>query len=46
MNSITLDTKYRQSLITYAQKYGVSHASRGAGNSRLSVHDAKTENMG
>ena len=24
MNSITQDMKYRQSLLTYAQKYGVS----------------------
>ena len=28
MNSITQDMKYRQSLLTYAQKYGVSRASR------------------
>ena len=27
MNSITQDMKYRQSLLTYAQKYGVSRAS-------------------
>ena len=26
MNSITQDKKYRQSLLTYAQKYGVSHS--------------------
>ena len=26
MNSITQDMKYRQSLLTYAQKYGVSRA--------------------
>ena len=28
MNSITQDKKYRQSLLTYAQKYGVSRAGR------------------
>ena len=28
MNSITRAMKYRQSLLTYAQKYGVSCASR------------------
>ena len=28
MNSITQDMKYRQSLLTYALKYGVSRASR------------------
>ena len=28
MNSITQEMKYRQSLLTYAQKYGVSRASR------------------
>ena len=26
MNSIIQDKKYRQSLLTYAQKYGVSHS--------------------
>ena len=26
MNSITQDMKYRQSLLTFAQKYGVSRA--------------------
>ena len=28
MNSIAQDMKYRQSLLAYAQKYGVSRASR------------------
>lgn len=28
MNSITQDMKYRQSLMIYAKKYGVSRASR------------------
>ena len=34
MNSITPDMKYRQSLLTYAQKYGVSRASRKYNKSR------------
>ena len=34
MNSITQDMKYRQSLLTYAQKYGVSRASRKYNKSR------------
>lgn len=28
MNSIAKDMKYRQSLLEYTRKYGVSHASR------------------
>ena len=34
MNSITQDMKYRQSLLTYARKYGVSRASRKYNKSR------------
>ena len=34
MNSITQDMKYRQSLLTYALKYGVSRASRKYNKSR------------
>ena len=34
MNSITQDMKYRQSLLNYAQKYGVSRASRKYNKSR------------
>ena len=34
MNSITQNMKYRQPLLTYAQKYGVSRASRKYNKSR------------
>ncbi len=38
MNSITQDMKYRQSLLTYAQKYGVSRASRKYNKSRSYIY--------
>ena len=38
MNSITPDMKYRQSLLTYAQKYGVSRASRKYNKSRSYIY--------
>ena len=38
MNSITQDMKYRQSLLTYAQKYGVSRASRKYNKSRPYIY--------
>ena len=40
MNSITQDMKYRQSLLTYAQKYGVSRASRKYNKSRSYTQSA------
>ena len=38
MNSITQDMKYRQSLLTYVQKYGVSRASRKYNKSRSYIY--------
>ena len=38
MNSITQDMKYRQSLLTYAQKYGVSRAGRKYNKSRSYIY--------
>ena len=38
MNSITQDMKYRQSLLIYAQKYGVSRASRKYNKSRSYIY--------
>ena len=38
MNSITQDMKYRQSLLTYAQKYGVSRASRKYNKNRSYIY--------
>ena len=38
MNSITQDMKYRQSLLTFAQKYGVSRASRKYNKSRSYIY--------
>ena len=38
MNSITQDMKYRQSLLAYAQKYGVSRASRKYNKSRSYIY--------
>lgn len=38
MNSITQDMKCRQSLLTYAQKYGVSRASRKYNKSRSYIY--------
>ena len=38
MNSKTQDMKYRQSLLTYAQKYGVSRASRKYNKSRSYIY--------
>ena len=38
MNSITQDMKYRQSLLTYARKYGVSRASRKYNKSRSYIY--------
>ena len=38
MNSITQDMKCRQSLLTYAQKYGVSRASRKHNKSRSYIY--------
>ena len=38
MNSITQDMKYRQSLLTYALKYGVSRASRKYNKSRSYIY--------
>ena len=38
MNSITQDMKYRQSLLTCAQKYGVSRASRKYNKSRSYIY--------
>ncbi len=38
MNSITQDMKYRQSLLTCAQKYGVSRASREYNKSRSYIY--------
>ena len=38
MNRITQDMKYRQSLLTYAQKYGVSRASRKYNKSRSYIY--------
>ena len=38
MNSITQDMKYRHSLLTYAQKYGVSRAGRKYNKSRSYIY--------
>ena len=38
MNSITQNMKYRQPLLTYAQKYGVSRASRKYNKSRSYIY--------
>lgn len=38
MNSITQDMKYRQSLLIYAQKYGVSRTSRKYNKSRSYIY--------
>lgn len=38
MNSITQDMKYRQSLINYAEKYGVSQASRKYNKARSYIY--------
>ena len=38
MNSITQDMKYRQSLLTFAQKYGVSRAGRKYNKSRSYIY--------
>ena len=38
MNNITQDMKYCQSLLTYAQKYGVSRASRKYNKSRSYIY--------
>ena len=38
MNSITQDMTYRQSLLTYAQKYGVSRAGRKYNKSRSYIY--------
>lgn len=38
MNRITQDVKYRQSLLTHAQKYGVSRASRKYNKSRSYIY--------
>ena len=38
MNGITQDMKYRQSLLIYAQKYGVSRASRKYNKSRSYIY--------
>ena len=38
MNSITQDMKYRQSLLIYAQKYGVSLANRKCNKSRSYIY--------
>lgn len=38
MNSITQGMKYRQSLLTYAQKYGVSRASRKYNKNRSYIY--------
>lgn len=51
MNSITQDMRYRQSLMRYAQKYGVSRASRKYNKSRsyiyfwLSRYDGSLESL-
>ncbi len=42
MNSITQDMKYRQSLLTYAQKYGVSRAGRKYNKSRSYIYFWRT----
>ncbi len=42
MNSITQDMKYRQSLICYAEKFGVSRASRKYNKSRSYIYFWKT----
>ena len=39
--SITQDMRYRQSLMKYAEKYGVSHASRKYNKSRPYVYFRK-----
>ena len=38
MNSITQDMKYRQSLMIYAKKYGVSRASRKYNRTRSYIY--------
>ena len=38
MNSITQDMKFRQSLMNYAKKYGVSRASRKYNKSRSYIY--------
>ena len=38
MNSITQDMKYRQSLLTYAQKYSVSRSSQKHNKSRSCIY--------
>jgi transposase len=38
MNSVTQDMKFRQSLMIYAQKYGVSRASRKYNKSRSFIY--------
>jgi len=42
MNSITQDMKFRQSLMNYAKKYGVSRASRKYNKSRSYIFLAET----
>ena len=37
MNNITQDMRYRQSLVLFALKYGVSHASRKYNKARSSI---------
>ena len=51
MQTVTQNMKYRQSLVCYAQKYGVSHASRKYDRSRsfiyfwLSRYDGTIESL-
>ncbi|WP_423230298.1 helix-turn-helix domain-containing protein, partial [Acetanaerobacterium elongatum] len=52
MNSITQDMKYRQSLMKYVEKYGVSRASRKYNRSRSYIYfwkkryDGTVESLG
>ncbi|SDN42235.1 hypothetical protein SAMN05192585_1191, partial [Acetanaerobacterium elongatum] len=52
MNSITQDMKYRQSLMKYVEKYGVSRASRKYNKSRSYIYfwkkryDGTVESLG
>ena len=46
MNSITQDMKYRQSLLTYAQKYGVSRAGRKYNKSRSYIYFRRARHDG
>jgi hypothetical protein len=45
MNTVTQDMKYRQSLMKYVEKYGVSRASRKYNKGRSYIYFWKTGGM-